>query len=182
MFYFALFIGILIGGEIVLVPALYSAFATNLSVWTVIGISLLATIVADSAWYSIGRFVPYERVTRLPLIRTQKQRIDTFGSFFDVHAGRIIFTSKFIYGTRVAVQLSSGIRDIEYLRFIVPSVSGTFLLTAILAGIIWFTRTSLGSLEGNTYYIHITFAVVVALIVILHILAQKVISRFWSLN
>lgn len=181
MLYAILFFGILIGGEWVFVPALYTAFQTGLSVHAIIGISLAATFIADTAWYLIGRMVPYERVVTLPLIRKKRASIDSLGGLFDAHAMQIIFISKFVYGTRIAVQLSSGITRILYLRFICASVGGTVALAAVLTGFVWFIQNSLSALTEHVYYIHASLLVFIILVVALQFIMRRLARRIWNI-
>ena len=59
--YFALFIGMIIGGESIFLPAVYLTVLGIFEVVPLVAIAGLATVISDTAWYLVGWFMPFSR-------------------------------------------------------------------------------------------------------------------------
>ncbi|HSH26690.1 MAG TPA: DedA family protein, partial [Wenzhouxiangella sp.] len=56
--YLMLFVGLLLVGEAVLLPALYLATTGRLDPFSVIVVAVTATMLSDLAWFLLGRWWP----------------------------------------------------------------------------------------------------------------------------
>src|SRR5438045_4018998 len=101
--YLLIFGGLILGGETVLLPAIYLALIGKLNLMFLVTIAGCATIIADSGWYLVGRLSPVYKLNRLPRGRWG-QRFSRAAELFRRHGLKVVFCSKFIYGTRIATQ------------------------------------------------------------------------------
>src|SRR5436853_7127455 len=93
--YIILFFALLVGGETVLVPAVYLALIGKLQVVPLVAIASLATILSDSAWYLVGRVLPVEKISKLRWLGKKWPRVfDSVSEVFKRHGLKAIFVSK----------------------------------------------------------------------------------------
>ncbi len=112
--YIFLFIGMFFLGETVLVPAIYYSIDGKIGVVAVIAISLIATLISDVIWYYIAKSVPTGRISTWHRVGRHKETFAKLSRVFDRHHTRILFLSKFVYGTRVLVQIICGMKKMHF--------------------------------------------------------------------
>lgn len=120
--YLAVFLGTVIWGETIMIAAgfLTSLPSVELNLGLVMVFGAIGTLVADNFWFLIGHsgkkgsrwLERYERYARF-----KPRMVDKFKHKFDEHAGKTIFLSKFIYGTRIVVLMMAGGLGIKYKKF-----------------------------------------------------------------
>lgn len=121
--YLAVFVGTVVWGETIMLAAGFVASLpeVHISIVGVIIAGAVGTLVADSFWYFVGhsgkrgsRFLAkYEKVAFL-----KPALVEKITAKFHHHAGKTVFFSKFIYGTRILVLIVSGLIGVPYRKFL----------------------------------------------------------------
>src|SRR4051794_22742634 len=134
--YLVLFFALLIGGETILLPAVYFALLGKLNLWGVAAGASSATILSDSAWEFVGRVLPVGRIERIRWLGKGWPRMFSHAShLFSRHGLKAVFFSKFIYGTRIAAQMLAGIARLRYDRYLMVNALSVFVWLGLLLGI-----------------------------------------------
>lgn len=162
--YAAIFFGVLFLGEFVLVPSLYFGWIGVLKLGVVLALVILADIVADTTTYFLGRSVPQRYLFRLPGFRSRSYLIDGMSRLLRTHGLRILFVSRFVVGTRVLIQGLYGMHKLPYWRYILVSITGSFLWVLLVLAIVAAVDASISGLRSLTGHIQIAIAVAVLII------------------
>lgn len=131
----ALFIGMLIGGETVLVPAMYVVLSGAMQLLPFLIIVIAATCISDAVWYAIGRSLPKEKVLNLPFLKRHTERITKAQALLDRYKSAGIILSKFVYGSRTVVQILAGTIRIPFWRYIGINTLGVVIYVFLIFGI-----------------------------------------------
>lgn len=173
--YIGVFLALLIGGETVLLPALYLAVSNTLfSVPVVFIISLLATIIADLILYMLGRSIPPQSLFSHPFFSKYRERMTSLSSLFEMHALLILFSSKFVYGTRSVVQIMCGRYRIPFIKYFSVNILAITLLNVI------YVLAAKGVYQGVSRWSTDTSALIAAFVVFvgIAILFQALFKKF----
>lgn len=172
------FVGLLIGGETVLLPALYLAVIGVLNGWYVMAIMLLATIISDVFWYSVGRGI----VPRIIQANVNQKRIIQLNKLSRVIAGKeliILFYSKFIYGTRIAAQILCGARNTSFPSYLIVNTLAVTTLGIVYYALVYLSVAEINALR-NVQYKFITMLALVAIVAAtIHFIAYTFVKRKW---
>lgn len=192
--YVPIFLGLLLGGETVLVPAVYLSTVGILDPLFVFALALAATLISDSLWYLFGKLM-YQTRKLLPeeQLNTKrlKQRfahrmyaritpkIERLSAVFVENPIKILVVSKFVYGTRTAMQVLSGIYRIPYQRYLVGDLLGSVLLIIITFALGLGIQKVFNATVLDVRNILLSFSVFVILFLILSYSAKKTIEKLW---
>ena len=175
--YLYLFIGLVFGGESVLLPAIYLAILGKLELPLVFSLSIFATIISDSFWYFIGRRVPHNKLLKfVGELRTWAERLSALfvrNSFF------VIILSKFMYGTRTATQILAGVYKVTFHQYILADIIGVLGLNVIFVIFSILARAGSLSIEDFSKQVTVSLVVLGTLAVLFHIVAKKFIMKKW---
>jgi membrane protein DedA with SNARE-associated domain len=171
--YVFLFFGILIGGEIVLLPAVYLAVIGFFGFTPLAAIAILATLITDNFWYAVGRKLPLARAREWAFIRKRKDKIVKASEIFRRHGLNFLLVSKFVYGTRAATHFLCGAHKLSYFRYLVMDVLGIliWLGAILLAGLT--IGSSLQALDNAVLKVSLFITVFFALVVIMHVVIMR---------
>jgi len=134
--YWVLFFALLLGGETILVPAVYLGLLGKLNLWELAGVATLATMLSDSGWYFAGRILPVHRVERITWLGKRWPKMFSYVSgMFKRHGLKAIFFSKFIYGTRIAAQVMAGVARLGYSRYLLVNVLSVLFWLGFIVGL-----------------------------------------------
>jgi membrane protein DedA with SNARE-associated domain len=134
--YWAVFVGALFEGELILVTASAFAACGHLEISRVFFIALLTTIVADQVLFWVGYKVGTDWIIhRFPKLEKARERVFLLLHKMDI---LFIFAFRFIYGIRTISPLIIGSAKVKPPRFIIYN---------ILSGICW---ASVGCFLGYT--------------------------------
>jgi len=141
--YPAIFIGIIFLGGAVLMPAMFLSMHGSINLAGLFFVTLFAAMTADVSWYTVGRLAKKEKLYSFGFIKKRMDEAKRFSSFFVRHGVTLVFTTKFVWGTRVASHILAGMHRISVYKFIGATVSGTaiwfwvlyFLLRSIDLGV-----------------------------------------------
>lgn len=117
-YYPILFAGAFFAGETFILPGIYFVLHGTISFSGFFATVMAATLLSDSAWYALGRYFSPRRLSKWPLIRDQRNRLDKITAAFHKNGLIILVISKFIYGTRILTQIASGSAKIPFQIFI----------------------------------------------------------------
>lgn len=127
-----LFMGMFFFGEAVFIPAVYLSFEGQISLAGVIIISIAANIVADFVWYFLAATMPFSKIKTWKSVRGREKTLDKISSLLDVYGYKLLFVSKFVYGTRILVQIICGLKHLNLWKYLVVNTVGTALYLGFL--------------------------------------------------
>jgi membrane protein DedA with SNARE-associated domain len=176
--YAYLFIGMLLAGETVLLPAIYFSLSGMLRIEAVVAISIISNIISDAVWYYIGLHIKERFFKKLvgEKIKALKNKLE---GAFNRHGAKMLFLSKFVYGTRVAAQILSGAHRMPLLRYFVTNILGVFCLTIIIVILAYVIDFSVEGLAGTIRRAEITFLILVAIVGVLHVILGMYFKKRW---
>ncbi|MEX1028362.1 MAG: VTT domain-containing protein [Candidatus Paceibacterota bacterium] len=165
-FFAALFVGMLTAGEIVLIPGVYLGYISNLGLLSILGVALLGSIASDTFWYCAGRCFPHKSLKKSTLIKREMERAKKLRPFYDKHKLRMIFYSKFLFGTTVFFQVLAGANHVPYRHYLLASTGATIVwfLIATVFGVV--LGTSVGALSDIVIGIEIIASITLATVIL----------------
>ncbi|MGL6187592.1 MAG: DedA family protein [Holosporales bacterium] len=136
--YFAVFLGSLIEGESVILTAGFLASQGYLSLYKIILISFIGTLIADQSIFFIGHFWGNKVLDHFPKLQEPASR-----AFALLHKYNTIYilTFRFIYGIRIISPVIIGAAGVSFRRFAILN-----LISAIIWSIV---SCSVGYLFGG---------------------------------
>ena len=137
--YLFIFVGMLVAGEVVLLPAIYLAATGRLDLAAVISLAILATVLSDLFWYGLGRKFPASALDRIPGHHSNNA-VRGLERLFNRKGVQILFLSKFVYGTRTAAQVLAGVHDMRFRTYVI--VNFLAVLTRAHASILGLGKSS----------------------------------------
>lgn len=176
--YVFIFIGLLIGGETVLLPAIYLAITGTLSLSYVTAIMLVSTVISDILWYYVGLgSVPF--LSRRTIKPRVQQAVTGLSRVFQRNDAYVLFMSKFIYGTRIAAQVLCGMHKMNFRRYLVVNTAGVLALMAAYALVVYSVIETVDAVGSAKYRLHITFASIIAILAAIQV-SIKYFFKKWS--
>ncbi len=144
--YLAIFVGVILGGEILLLAAGFLAAQGYFSVYWVIFFATLGVVLIDTIWYLVGRFGGKNIPGRLRkfLIGTKEKSSDA-NKLLKKHAGKTIFLVRFVYGLRAMVLILAGAIKMNFWKFLILNIAGSIFWSTIM--------TLLGFFFGESFNI-----------------------------
>ena len=139
-----------------MVPALFLAFIGTLSFPAVFIAGLLATLVSDSFWYFLGRYGLY-RIKNYKFFKKHEKALEDVSEKFQHRFALAIIVSKFVYGTRIAAQIFSGMEKISYLRYVIANSIGVSLWLGALTLIGYFLQNSINAFQLTVFQGQLAF-------------------------
>lgn len=176
--YLMLFVGLLLAGEVVLLPALYLATTGRLDPWMVIVVAVVATMLSDLVWFLLGRWSPSSAVERLRQ-RYSGRIVDRLLNLFSRNGLRLLFLSKFVYGTRIAAQVIAGALGMSFKTWLVVNFAGVVTVTLALAGLAWGVVGTTHRLEDLVQHIEVAFLLFLLLAVAAYLLIGTTMRKRW---
>lgn len=176
--YLVLFVGLLLAGEAILLPALYLATTGRLDPVWVIAVAIVATWLSDGLWYLLGRWYPAQALARLRARQSEVvvARLDTL-----IHRNgpRLLFLSKFVYGTRTAAQVLAGAAKMPFSIYMGVNMLGVATLVLCLAGLAWSVVETAQQLEALVSHIEVVFLLFLLIAVGLFIVVGTIVRKQW---
>jgi membrane protein DedA with SNARE-associated domain len=168
--YGIIFLCLLFGGGIVLFPAFYLSVMGILKWWYIIAVMVVAAALADAFWYLVGLGV-------LPkFVESLTERGKYVSKLSKISEGKeliILFYSKFIYGTRIAVQIVCGARKINFPSYLAVNSVAVSILGVIYYLIVRFTSVGVDSFGEIKYKLVVVLSVTVLLVGTIHFLVYR---------
>lgn len=174
--YVFMFVGLIVAGEAVLIPAIYFSFVGRLDLVTVVVIAFIATILSDALWHILGRWSEDNGGIRRRLLGNAG--VKNFSAYFLQHGFAALFFSKFIYGTRIAAQVLSGINKMAFRNYLFVNAAATtgwiFCLVLLGAGF----STGIDELSGTVRVVEQFIGFAAALLVLLFLI-RYFVKKTW---
>lgn len=177
--YIVLFIGLLFAGEALLLPAVYLALAGRLEMSYVVGIAMFSTVVSDMFWYYVGAHINQRFAKKLVAGRIQRG-LEKLSAAFSRHSGRVLYLSKFVYGTRTTAQVLAGLNLMPLRKYISINFMGVFSLLAFIVILAYSIGATVENMESIVHTVEIGFLIFVVLIVIAHLIFGSYFKKLWS--
>ena len=172
-----LFLGMLVGGETFFLPAVYLSVKGTLNFSDILFFAVLATIISDTAWYALGRFFSLEKILSCKIFLKKREEFAKIFGAFKKHSQKLLYISKFVYGTRTLVQIFSGAIRMPFLRYSAVNIAGIISYLFGIALLAILTKESLVSLEEMLYYEYVYIAVFILVVGIIHICLKKWLGK-----
>ena len=145
--YVIVFLGTVIGGEIVILAAAFLASLGLFNITWVIVLSFFGIVLSDSIWYSLGYSLHSFAKKYKKFFPLSDDKMDTIRKQFNDHYGKFLVVSKFIYGIRILALMFSGYQKVSYKKFLRFNLIGTTIWLIILVLIGYTMGFSWGYLE-----------------------------------
>lgn len=176
-FYIGVFIGVVTLGEAALIPAIYVGHTGTFSLPLIIGIAFIATMAADAFWYSLGYFVPQEKLLRYRFIARRVNQASPLTAFFQKNRLRLLFYSKFFYSTRIVFQLLAGFTRTRLTTYLFVNALSTTVWLIVLTSVGILLGESIKQFRDVVFGIEIVVTTGVAAIVLFYILGNWLLRR-----
>jgi membrane protein DedA with SNARE-associated domain len=148
--YFAVFFGVLLEGETILVVAGLAAHRGYLSLPVVIGVAFAATILIDQGLFTFGRRRGTAYVARHVALRAKIERVN---ALLHRHHGWFIVIRRFLYGLRTVSSIVLGMSNVPLGRFIAFNAIGAAIWAATMAGLGYLFGAALVTLVGRIKHV-----------------------------
>lgn len=129
--YLVVFLGSLIEGESIILPAGYYAAQGVLELKKIILIAFVGTLIADQSLYMVGQLWGQKILSYFPRLKAPSQKVFSFlheyGSFY-------ILTFRFIYGVRIISPVIIGTAGIPFMRFAVLNLVAAAIWSVVSCG------------------------------------------------
>jgi membrane protein DedA with SNARE-associated domain len=175
--YVFLFIGMFFLGETILLPAIYISFQGGLNPAKVILICTIATLIADLVWYYLASSVPVGKLKKWDRIAKHQDTFATLSGLFDKHNTRILFLSKFVYGTRILVQIICGMRKMNIGLYLGVNILG--IITYILIAYVIAAAVNITMSARLISDIRIAIIIFVIIVIGINLVLKYFIQRKW---
>lgn len=132
--YIIVFLGTLIGGELVVLAAVFLASIGMLNIFWVVVLGMAGIILSDNFWYFVGTKMR-KRINKLRkrfVPSKWQKKIDNFKDKFTDHYAKFLVVSKFVYGARILTLVTSGYQKIPYKSFALFNILGSTLWMVVI--------------------------------------------------
>lgn len=176
--YILFFIGIMVLGDIALIPLVYFAVTHALSLPSVLLAGFLAELGSDCVWYWIGYSFNKESVYRFFKLNRLQSKNPEFFSEFAKRADKILFLSKFLYGIRVPVRVLYGIEKLPFKNYLAINIWGSVLWLLLISGLAFTLDVSAEELKLYVRRGEIGFTVFFLFVFLFEVWAKRYLKRF----
>lgn len=94
--------------------------------------AVLGILIIDNAAYAVGRHLGTRALDWTPVKRLLAKQSGRGRKLFEAHGGRVVFTTRFIPGTRAPTYLMAGSMKMLWRRFFVASALGACLWVPVV--------------------------------------------------
>ena len=133
--------------------ALAAAPNSELNVWVIIPLLIVAALLGDNVNYFVGKFFGDFIKSRERILFFKREYIEQTHEFYEKHGGKTVIMARFVPIVRTIAPFVAGAGTMTYSKYIVNCIAGALLW---VCGI-----TMLGYLFGNIPIIQKNFEIVV---------------------
>jgi membrane protein DedA with SNARE-associated domain len=177
--YAILFVGMFFAGESVLLPALYFSLKGELDLSYVIAIAITATVAADFAWYFVGSHMK-NRFARKVVSARLERSLEKLDLVFQKRGAMVLFMSKFVYGTRTAVQVLAGIHQMRLRKYAAVNFLGVGSLVAFVTLLFYSVGITIESIAEIKHTLEIAFLAIVIILILTHVLIGVIWKKWFQ--
>ncbi len=174
-----MFVGLLFGGETVLLPAIYFGISGAISLQAVIAISVLATAISDTFWYYLGCIISVEKIASISIFKKHAKKVMRLSHSFQENGLILLFFSKFVYGTRTAMQILCGVNRIAFAKYFFVNISGILALNTLFIVLSITVEKSFESLVTSPHRLWLALGTFAICATTLQILFKKLLWKKW---
>jgi membrane-associated protein len=146
-------------GDSLLFAAGSLAPISDLNIWLLIGLLIVAAIGGDTVNYWIGHYIG-DRAYNVKWIK--REYLERTHAFFQKHGGKTIFLARFVPIVRTFAPFVAGMGKMSY---------GYFFSYNVFGGIVWVVLfTLLGYFFGNLEFVKRNFELVIIAIILISVL------------
>lgn len=149
----------------------HSRFFGEYSFLKVFLAGLSGGVIGDSFGYWIGRLFA-KTIRNYRFYQSSQPRIERL---VDKFGGAAIIISKYIYGIRVAICISSGVGKMPFTRFLLNDFISCSIWAGLLAGLGYFFSGAITSIIGDFQQV----GIVLLIVVIFGVSGLYLLERFW---
>ena len=161
----ALFVGAFFFGEAVILAAALLAQDGLWNIWTVFGVSFVATVVSDAICYYIGSTIFFKKKWFLKYENKYKGMVELLDNKVSQRPYLSLLIIKFLYGTRIVTILYLAVKEIGFWKFLLFDIVGTFVWLVAILSIGWFAGMGIGSIGLYHRLISLLVGLVICILV-----------------
>lgn len=176
--YLMLFVGLLLAGEAVLLPALYLAATGRLEPLAVIVVAVAATMLSDLVWFLLGCWSPSGAVERMRR-RYSGPVVDRLQALISRNGLRLLFLSKFVYGTRIVAQVLAGALGMRFRSWLVVNFAAVVTITLAMAGLAWGVVGTAQRMENLVQHVELAFLLFLLLAIAAYLVIGTRMRKRW---
>lgn len=172
------FLGIALGGEILLLGAGVLTSFGYLNLLEIILAATVGVVLIDSLWYFLGRTgrkIVFLKNLGKKFIR--KESYDHWEKQFEKYSVKTILFLRLIYGFRAFILMAAGAAKMKFSKFFILNFLGSFIWATIFTLIGYFFGHSFNLLKNtieNVYlFIPIVITCIIIIILLIHFLKRK---------
>ena len=160
----AIFLDLLVPGEVGMVVVGASAAAGDVALLPVIAVAALGATLGDSVSYTLGRVAGRPLLCRWePVRRRMEPKIDRAQDQFAQRGGGVVFLGRFVGALRAVVPLVAGIERMPFRRFLAWNIAASIVWASITVSLGWFFGEDIASFVDRGGWV-VSIVVVAALI------------------
>ncbi len=134
----AIFLDLLVPGEVGMVVIGATAAAADVSLVPVIAVAVLGATLGDSASYALGRVAGRPLLCRWePIRRRMEPKIDRAEERFRRRGGGAVFAGRFVGALRAVVPLVAGIERMPFRRFLAWNLAASIVWASVTVSLGW---------------------------------------------
>lgn len=178
-----IFLGIALGGEILLLGAGMLTSFGYLGFFEIILAASFGVVLVDSFWYLLGRTgreIVFLKNLGKKFIK--KENYEHWQKNFGKHSVKTILLVRLIYGFRAFVLMAAGAAKMPYQKFFIFNFIGSLLWATVMTMIGYFFGHSLSFFKNtiqNIYlFVPLILGICLMIVLILYLLKKKVINKF----
>lgn len=170
-----------LGGDTFVILLAFLSGSNMISLYIVFIFSILGFIISDTFWFLISKSQKLDNLT----IKFRKAKFNSrlrrlINKISDMRSFKLLFYSKFIYGTRVATIFYIGKKDISLIKFELYTILTNFLWISIIVLIGYLAG------KGVSYFVYIFenftsffigFSLFIILILVLKLFLIKLLNN-----
>lgn len=179
--YLGIFVGIILGGEILLLAAGFFASLGFFKTSLVILLATLGTLLGDSLWYVLGRTGRnFKFLTKLGK-KIGKEKIKQAEIQFKKHSIKTILFIRLIYGLRAMVLIVAGATKMKFFKFFSLNLIGTLIWANIMTFLGYFFGQSILFLrryiENAILFITLTVILIFLILTLIFFLKKEAAGK-----
>jgi membrane protein DedA with SNARE-associated domain len=146
----AMFLDLLVPGEVGMVLVGAAARREDLPLGSLVAVGALGAALGDSVSYGLGRAVG---AGRLPgsqwLVRRASRSVARAERYFERHGGRAVFLGRWVGALRAVVPFAAGLARMPYRRFLAWNIAASLGWVATVVGAGWFLGEAVAERVGD---------------------------------
>lgn len=161
--YYALFVGSLLEGELVLIIAGFLAHLGLFNLPWVVAVALVGTIIADQFYFFLGRRHGREFLEKRP---KWQRRLEKAQTLLAKHQNLILVGFRFLFQLRAIIPFAFGLSPMRADKFLIWNASGALVWAVLWTGGGYFFGNTLALIFTNLrhYEKEIIYAIIIAAI------------------